>query len=277
MFIIIIIASSVSAAYPSGLVSYWSFDNELDVGNDNYDGNDGTLIGGANYTNSGKVNGGTSYDGLNDHISMGDVISFERNDPFSISVWFKTSSTGVTRVLVSKRNYGDNWGYNLGIGSSSNQLFFARTHTYSPGVRDVVHDPTTAVTDGNWHHAVATSDGTDANGMKIYLDGSPLTMTISSNTLGSNTMITNAPFQIAAFDGGHQEFDGTLDEIAIFNRVLTPTEISDIYDLGVAGLGLEQYGNSGETSVIPEFSTIGTFLAIAIAAIGMIFLINKRK
>ena len=87
---LLICSSFVFAACPNGMISYWTFDNSSDLGNDDFDGNDGILNADVAYSASGKVNGASVYDGADDAVIVGDEPEFDfGTDVFTLSVWVK--------------------------------------------------------------------------------------------------------------------------------------------------------------------------------------------
>lgn len=175
------------------------------------------------------------FDGSTQYGTAGDVLGFEYNQTFSISAWFKTTDT--VGFFASKKS--DPAGFNRGYGF----LLFAGTGTLSffltndgvvAGTSEIRVDTTATFADGNWHHAVATWDGNatpGAGGVRIYVDGALATVSTVYNTLGTNTILNTASFNLAAkTDGGGGFLTGNLDEVAIYNKVLSIDEVLWIYN-----------------------------------------------
>ena len=87
-------------------------------------------------------------------------------------------------------------------------------------------DTSTTITTGSWHHIAATMSGTDGNAgtVKLYVDG-VLKLT-ASGTCHARThavyISTYAP------SPGNYGFVGSIDEVVVFNRALTQSEITSI-------------------------------------------------
>ncbi|GAG36629.1 unnamed protein product, partial [marine sediment metagenome] len=89
-------------------------------------------------------------------------------------------------------------------------------------------DKEVAFADGNWHHYANTYDGAY---MRMYLDGEEIESTEKTGTIsGLSSLI------IGRYDGTGYYFDGILDELRVYNRTLTPTEINWSYLRGNASL-----------------------------------------
>jgi len=123
---------------------------------------------------------------------------------------------------------------------------------------------TQAVPLTGWHHVVCTKTGAT---VKQYIDGVDVTGTITNATLVSNSggflffgSDNNANF------GGSEPFVGYLDEIAVYNRVLTPAEVLAHYNAGTSfapGFGVTGGGVMtlvGVAGVAPELHS-GTVMA----------------
>ena len=222
----------------NGLVGSWSFDAPDMAGNIAYDrsgqGNNGTLTNGPARA-PGKVGQALNFDGSNDYVTMGDVLDFERTDPFSISVWYKAnfiSPTAQYRIIAKQNNAGVYEGYGLQIrGDVTNDPFRFALNNNSGSNQIQVDWPRPNNT--NWHHVVLTYTGSSvASGMQGYVDGVAQTMTVVTDNLTATTLTTR-PFNIGSWDnGGSSWFDGLIDEVRVYNRALSPDEIKRLYNMG---------------------------------------------
>jgi hypothetical protein len=200
-----------------GLVAHYPFNgNALD---ESGNGNHGTVHG-AMLTEDrfGKSDGAYSFDGKNDYIISSPNLPIG-NSVRSISVWFKsTSDSGYngwyTNTVTSWGNASDN--NNCDIAFYQGKLLFG---AFANDVRTDV-----LVNDGSWHHVVVIHNGTI---LKIYLDHE----VIASNKIRElNT--TNSSFYIGKRSGqSNQHMDGVVDDVRIYNRALTESEIQQLYQL----------------------------------------------
>ncbi len=203
------------------LISYWSFNN-LDA-RDDHSTNQGTLYG---VTSVSSSLGPYAYrfDGINDYIDMGDVskLDFDVSDSFSISAWIITTADG---VVVNKRRYPGTFEEGYGLWVSSGKLYFNLEGVNNEGVAIM---GTTTITNNYWRHIVAVRDvGEDK--LYIYVDGNldatPVTDTIVSTLTGTE------PFRLGKHNmGGY--FNNIIDEVGVWNRALSPSEVSALYDGG---------------------------------------------
>ncbi len=169
-----------------------------------------------------------NFDGVNDYINtgayLGDLISLSAPTSYTVSAWIKTTDIGGISKGVT------------GSASTSNGLNFRIYNgEITFGVTNTAIATTTnaGVNDGNWHHVVGTynSQG-DASGntLYIYVDG----LQKASNTGNRGIYpFNNYPLFIGARGQGTNAsgyFNGSIDEVGIWNTVLTSTQISEIYN-----------------------------------------------
>jgi len=208
-------------------------------------GNTGTLTNGPTYD---SANGGSIvFDGVNDFIGCGNILNFERTNPFTISVWFRTTKSGSftstivgkNKLVTSPANYtGYQIGMNVNTGNSSDAGKFGFVLVSGPFVNvstNVMRKQTVTSTynNGNWINGLVAYDGTSSiGGMLIYINGINVNTESPSGeaTSLSSSIITNANFQVGARDGTNQPFNGNISQVSIYNRSLTASEISQNFN-----------------------------------------------
>lgn len=195
--------------------------DDLTTGNHN-----GTYVGSPTLNASGPTSdlaGGVTLNGSSQYVTMGDVSAFEFTSAFSVSVWFKTTSTPVQQIMVSKSSSG---GVGWFVAMPSGVVRFA-ARTAAAAIVFLFDTPSTYA-DGQWHQAVCTWDGTtNANKVQIYIDGTVVKQgTANAGTIGSGT----EPFLIGAFGSPFASpFTGSLAKVAVYNAELTSTQVAAIY------------------------------------------------
>jgi hypothetical protein len=178
-----------------------------------------------------------TFDGISDSISMGDVLntSDDATSPFSVSLWFKTTSTAQYMQLFGKQlNVSPYNGYALQVFAGATQSQFRGFFgTLTGNARLTFQTSYSAdVRSGNWNNVIMTYDGSQvASGIKVYLNGNSITVTaIISNTPAD--LINTADLLIGArgvVGATALEFDGNIDEVSYFNSVLTAGNVATIY------------------------------------------------
>ena len=205
-------------------VSFWPADVDASdfVGTDN-----GILIGVATAGSPGIVNGAFSFDGAGDHINVLDssTTKFGTAD-FSISTWIKSTGTGTQYIYNKGLLGGTHPQYWLRIEAAGN--IRAITSTPLGGSSLVNSDAGTPgynYHDNLWHNVVFVRQS-QIN--YLYVDGVLLQ---STGGAGQNTDIT-ADFKIGADNNGGNSFNGQIDEVAVFNRALSSSEVSTLFNSG---------------------------------------------
>jgi len=226
------------------LVSYYKLDETSGTVIDSHGINNGNNTG-ATTNQTGKINTSYSFDGSGDMINFGDIFNFGTS-PFSIQIWFKTSSTGSYKELIGKSNStGTNeWEFRITNGNILQFLIF------SSGAVDNLLG-TSTVTDGNWHHAVITRPASGGN-ITMYLDGIVEATATNNNRNHNNTQ----NMQIGETSNGLFDFTGNIDEVGFWNRTISADEV---FQLNNGGDGLA-YGVTPPTVTLnspPNASTFG--------------------
>ncbi|MCK5026314.1 MAG: LamG domain-containing protein, partial [Nanoarchaeota archaeon] len=197
-------------------------------------GNDGTAYGGVNYGAAGKIDKALSFDGVDDYIGIphSTSLTFGASTDFSFEAWFKTSGSAYTQTIIDTRDSSSGWqGFGVIVGAANVGLFI---QDYQTDYINVGADSN--YNDGLWHYVaiVADRDGT----AKIYLDGTfkdeTSMSTIGTINNGQNDIIGDAVSETSSWE----EFNGAIDEVAIYNRVLSEEEILDNYKRGALRLNI---------------------------------------
>jgi hypothetical protein len=169
------------------------------------------------------------FDGVDEYVTMGDVLDFERTDSWSLSCWFKTTNTA-QQYLIAKESSSTPNGWALFM--ANNKIAFEMSNTYPTNYFRV--DTTEDFNDGIWHHVTACYDGSStAAGVTLYIDGIARSLTTIADTLSASTL-TTAALYIGGREVGHPtySYDGYIDEVAVYDRVLSAAEVAEVYNQG---------------------------------------------
>ena len=201
------------APVPSGLVGWWPAEGDA---NDVAGTNNGTLINGADFT-GGEVGQTFSFDGSS-YVNIPDSPALDTfASSITIEAWIKVNQFDEFpdwNGIVTKGN--SSW--RLARDGGSSVVGFSTT-----GLSNEDLAGNKNINDGQWHHVAAVYDGTNKY---IYVDGTldasvPATGTIAQNDypmcIGENA---EAP--------GHL-WNGLIDEVSIYNRALTASEVQTVY------------------------------------------------
>lgn len=236
LLIVIRIASSAALPQPppsctpppSGLVSWWPGDgNALDV----QDSNDGTLQGGATFA-AGEVGQGFSFSGTAQYVDVGSV---NLPSTFTIDAWINPSDLSAQPMILSKDDGGSSRSYYFELGSFGQ--FGAEVITSAGDTQ--YGSVSGAVVTNAWQHVAMTYDGSAGADQKIkfYVNGALIAAAhLGSNDNGGTPNTTSLSTKIGIYgDASNLPFKGLIDEVEVFNRALSASEILAIAAAGSAG------------------------------------------
>ena len=194
------------------------------------------------------------------NVGASSDFNYERTDSFSLGAWIKrTTSSDWTFFLSKAENAGNSAGYIFGVNPTTSHIFFQEG--FSSNYFAV--EGSTNVMDGTWHQVVATTDGTGAAGVKLYIDGNLETASITNDNLGTNSIKNSANVTIGSRGNGGVPFDGGIDEARIYSKVLSTNEVTALassqpyFSTGYAGHELLRT-YAATTPVISIASDTGT-------------------
>ena len=242
----------------AALIHHWAFDETTGLTTaDSVGGNNGTWQegGGTGLSwvpgkigNAADLNNGTA--GRVNNFNVGTLSSLTGSSAISISVWLQTdAASSPYRGILSSRS-----------DSSSSSWAFANEgahidfHTSGAGNQ---LDSADVLTVGPWFHVVATWD--NSTGVRnIYIDGA---LSTTNTFTGGVNFGGDGTWLIGSDDCcSDRDFDGRLDDLAVFDNVVSASEAAAIFAGGNAGL------NVVESLAVPEPSTslLGALAALAL-------------
>ena len=178
--------------------------------------NNGTLVNGPVWTSSGRFGSALDFDGSNDYVEAADSdsLDFGTDTDFTIESWVKADS-GNNNHIVGKGDWGIDKGYYT-------RLFNGKLNArINDGTNSTIGSGNTNLVDDLWHHVTVVFDRDDK--MRFYVDGA---LDGESATISSVGDINNDfTLRIASYPWGGWYFNGTIDEVRIYNRSLSATEI----------------------------------------------------
>lgn len=206
-----------------GLVGWWPLDGDI-TDLSGY-GNNGTFSGGA--VSAPGQNGASGAFAFSTNPSCV-TLPASTTKPYylpsgtnlSITAWVKTSSTG--GQVVIRNGIGSDEQYGLHVYSSG-----IRYEWYDGSVFPTVNSASGIIPSGTWSFISATRSS--ANSVLLYLNGTQVgtgTATATPNTAGALQLGSSASC------GSNQIFQGSIDDVRVYNRVLSATELQSMYQVG---------------------------------------------
>ena len=225
--VVLVAASSANAGLVDGLTAHWDFDSDFRSSTSAQF--NGAAIGNAAITTTAgeyKFGGGAvKLDGSGDFVDVVNEVIADGASTFSISVWANMQgqgSGGTTRLIhstaptyaseISIRGGGATTGY---------------TDWYQEGIANYTSNGT-VINNGVWHHYGVTWDKPNGT-LKCYLDGAKVN---EQTGLAASSPAATSGFHIGADRNSARGWNGMIDDVAVWNRVLNETEMAT---LGASG------------------------------------------
>ncbi len=206
---------------PEGLVGYWRFNqvSGTEAIDESGAGNDATLYNMDPATDwiTGKAGNALDFDGNDDYLDCGDNASLELPS-LSIACWVRTAQSAAYRQIVCKNRDGSGDSYYFALNNLHPSVYLGGTS--NPGW----YETSGTITPGIWNHIAFTYDGSS---LVIYINGAvdqvvnSITGAVSGNP-GRDLWIGSRD------DISSREFEGTLDEVRIYNRALSGIEVNQL-------------------------------------------------
>ncbi|MFA5013232.1 MAG: LamG-like jellyroll fold domain-containing protein [Candidatus Paceibacterota bacterium] len=212
-----------SSAPKSGLVSWWTMDTNDTNGTKIYDksGFKNTAVAVASPTSAkGKINQGVYFNGTTQYLSAADSSSLSPAN-ITLSAWIKPTTIDSTADAIMGKTSDWTWldGYGLDMFDryhvGKNLVFWINDYW------DQCVSSTISV--GNWYHVVGTYDRSN---IKLYKNGT----LVDSRPYTTAINYLASTFEIGRLSVNEFNFNGSIDDIRVYNRALSAQEIAQLYN-----------------------------------------------
>lgn len=215
---VVAMSAMLASLGEAALVAYYPLDGDATA----TIGPNGTVVG-APATVAGQVGSALHFDGASQYVDVGAGVF--PGGSYSIAAWVNPDTVSglsyVAGVQVSNQDGGRLFRIADGIPQMNHVAPFA----------NVASKLGAAIGTGSFVHLVATFDD-EANALRFYQNGteigSAVSVTANSNFVRENFKIARRPD-----GGGANWFGGMIDDVAVYNHALAPSEVSTVYTSGV--------------------------------------------
>jgi hypothetical protein len=234
------------------LIGWWKFDEGANQTTVDSSPNavsctlgDGVCLAGAGvcpaWTSTSRHGKALTFDGTNDYVDVPYAnYNFNYTDPFTIAAWIKPTTIGVANTIFGRSEASTDYkGYSFMIIAAgttwpANSLVFYIISS-NAGVNGLwMSTGVNTITAAVWQHVAVTYDGTGAP-PNFYINGINSPLATSTGTLNASTT-RNVNIHVGDdYDGDY--FNGQIDDLRVYNRVLAPGEIRQLFDLGQSHMG----------------------------------------
>ena len=191
-------------------------------------------------TTSGKFGKALSFDGADDWVTINDSASLDLTNGMTLEAWVNPSATmsGWQSVITKEQPGGFGAVYYLAANSDRNQPEVA---IYNTSWKKLYGGSAPSVS--QWTHLAGTYDGA---ALRLYANGS----LVSSQAQTGGIQVTNGALRIGGNNYWGEFFRGKIDEIRIYNRVLSASEIQT--DMTTSVVTKLLVGNSSTTGSVTD-------------------------
>lgn len=213
-------SGAVASTLLTGLVSYWKLDESSGNALDSVGSNHLSLTGGVTQGAAGKIGTAYTFNGSTGRLNLASAVIGTL--PFTVSFWMKgTGAVSLERILSIKAANNNNLYsiYSDAIGRPVAQHWDGSQAIATFG---------SVAKNGNWNHIVALFTSNSSRSITMN-NAAFVTETTAQNAL-TVTLTQIAYFNFNSLD--QQYYNGSLDEIGIWNRILTADEITELYNSG---------------------------------------------
>jgi len=215
----------------NGLLGVWNADNNA---NDSFGTNNGTPYGGTTYTN-GKINQAFNLNGTNSYIQLQNNTLHLQEFSYSQWVYYKAFATSESYTLAATNGNAINENYGVSFGVISGKLTLGVFNNTNASIWQ-----SSTLSINQWYLLSVTKKSSEAP--KFYVNGSlqSTTLLTGSNTLNpayTGGIYTTTPPMIGVYafnnvNSGYAYANALVDCTNVWNRELTASEISQLYNSG---------------------------------------------
>jgi hypothetical protein len=211
-------------------VGYWKFDEgQGDTAYDSVGNNDGTLIGDPCWV-SGKIGDyALEFDGIDDYVDVGYLGEFPT---WTISLWANSDTQGTYHTFISQDQTSWNDDILFGIcpqGTSWSTRDKIAVIFHRADYTEYVVEDNENIQTGQWYNTIVTYDGST---MILYVNSIQKDSVVATDLVISDQRWTIGRNPHDNYPSPFRQFDGTIDDVRVYDRALSDEEIWQLYQKG---------------------------------------------
>ena len=235
-------------------MAYWKLDENTGqtLANSSSNGHTGTRGYDANAQSSdpawtsARYSAGLDFDGANDYARVETDSSLSLTGSLSLSAWVRRISVNTEDCVIAYGTGSDITSYHhqylLGFDrykqdGNSYETVFAMGNSTHNGYYHIHQTNDAKITDADWHLVTVTFNSSTETSI-IYIDGTP--KSTKTGTTGSRLTSGLDDGRIGSVAAGAKYFHGPIDDVRIYNRVLSPTEVAGMAKWSIPFVYLEK-------------------------------------
>ncbi len=229
---------------PNGLKAYWPLDDVVSAGtmfDESQNANNGTYSTDS-VSFAGQVGSAWSDTNTSQSIAVPHSASLPSGNKMSISAWVRLASVTAERAIVTKWDYDVTYASNEGAWAfqtspALDELRFFVTNGLGDDGFNYVDTTNANIAADTWTHVTMVYDGTlpAASRVKLFVNGAPQT-TSMTGTIPTSLYASTDPISIGSFPGLGRNWNGGLDEMKLYDRAFSPSEVKADYEAGSVGV-----------------------------------------
>ena len=216
-----------SDSLKQGLVGWWTFDGKDTVWTSSTaattldksgNGNTGTLtsMNQSTATVAGKVGQGLKFDGVDDYVNVSQSSVLAKNNDFTISMWVKNTGGDAYRGGIINNTVATDDRVVIDFNSGA-----VRARVWNGSVYNSIASG--SISPNAWSQIVYIHNSSQTG--SLYINGILQSGVLSADSASGSSLIIGHMFN-------SYYFKGLIDDVRIYSRVLSATEIQQLYNLG---------------------------------------------
>jgi hypothetical protein len=178
----------------------------------------GALLGQASLLATDLTNKAVRFDGANDYVDIPSSAALKPTAKVSVEAWIKPKALPAAGDFVSIASKAES--YSLQLNGPLLELTIIQS-----GSRRRVQAPAGAIAAGQVYHVVGTYDGSTE---RLYVNGAEVASAPLSGTITTNS----SSLDIGSWSEGSEDFNGTIDEVAVYAAALSPARVAAHWQAG---------------------------------------------